>query len=195
MGHVAVTETGAPVRYTHEQYFGLVNQGVLAPDDRVELLEGVIVAVAPQSPRHAAAVLRASSVLWRVVGDRASVAVQLPLIVGAHSAPEPDVAVIPGNPPQYDRSHPTSALLVVEVADSSLIQDRLTKAALYAAADVPEYWLVNLLDDCVEVFRAPEPMARRYTTRLMVRRGEELELVALPGASVAVDSLLPGREA
>ncbi len=69
-----------------------------------------------------------------------------------------------------------------------------TKAAIYAAAGIPEYWLVNLRDDCVEVFRAPESAASRYATTLIAHRGERLDIVALPGASVAVGDLLPGRE-
>ncbi|MGH2361962.1 MAG: Uma2 family endonuclease, partial [bacterium] len=85
-----------------------------------------------------------------------------------------------------------TALLIVEVADSSLIQDRLTKAAIYAAADVPEYWLVNLRDDCVEVSRSPSAHARQYAESRIARRGERITLVALPDASVLVDELLPG---
>jgi Uma2 family endonuclease len=101
--------------------------------------------------------------------------------------------VVPGQLSDYDREHPATALLIVEAADSSLIQDRITKAPMYAAAGVPEYWLVNLHDDCVEVFRAPEPEARRYAERRVARRGEGLELATLAGAGVAVDDLLPGR--
>jgi Uma2 family endonuclease len=92
----------------------------------------------------------------------------------------------------YDDAHPRAALLVVEVADSSLVQDRLTKAAICAAAAIPEYWIVNLENDRVEVFRSPEPSARYYRETRVAGRGEEIELVAVPGATVAVDGLLPG---
>jgi len=182
----------AEPRYTAARYLGLVEAGVLGPDDRVELLEGVIVAIAPQNPPHAAAIRRINDALRDAIGKRAIVSVQLPLIVGGYSVPEPDVAVLPGQQSDYDDAHPTSALLVVEVADTSLLQDRLSKAAIYAAAGIAEYWLVNLRDDCVEVFRAPESVASRYATTLIAHRGERLEILALPSASVAVSDLLPG---
>ena len=183
----------APVesRYTTEAYFDLVAAGIMRPDDRVELLEGVIVAKAPHNPRRASATRRVSNALNSAIGHRAVISVQLPLIVGTHSVPEPDVAVIPGQASDYDAAHPTTALLVVEVADTSLVEDRLTKAPIYAAAGIPEYWLVNLRDDCVEVFRAPDPAARRYTGKRVAHRGDRLDLVAIAEAGVAVADILP----
>jgi len=180
-------------RYTAERYLRLVDEGLLGPDDRVELLEGVIVAMAPQDPPHASVVSRLTRLLSEAVGPRAVIRVQLPFNAGAHSVPEPDVALVPGADFDYAQAHPTTALLIVEVADSSVVQNRLTKAAIYAAADVPEYWLVNLRDDCVEVFRAPEPEARRYRSSRLAQRGDALDLVALPDARVAVGDLLPPR--
>src|SRR5206468_4016924 len=87
---------------------------------------------------------------------------------------EPDAAVIPGAIEDYDREHPRAALLVAEVSDSSLKQDRLTKGAIYAAAGIPEYWIVNLRDDCVEVRRQPEPEKRRYASIAIAGRGPPL---------------------
>jgi Uma2 family endonuclease len=177
--------------YTASEYFGLVERGIIRPDDRVELLEGVIVAMSPQNPPHASAVSLAHEALREAIGRRAVVRVQSPLLVGTHSVPEPDVALVPGNARDYSHVHPSTALLVVEVADTSLLQDRLTKAAMYAVAGIAEYWLVNLPDDCVEVFRYPDQAARQYTERSIVRRGSRIHLVAFPDASVAVDDLLP----
>jgi Uma2 family endonuclease len=179
-------------RYTAERYLELVHAGVLGPNDRVELLEGVIVAMAPQNPRHAAGIGRVDDALREAIGKRAVVRVQSPFVAGGYSVPEPDVVVVPGKRSDYDDAHPTRALLVVEVADTSLMQDRLTKAGIYAAADVPEYWLVNLRDDQVEVFRAPEPTASRYADTFVAHRGERLDVAVLPGASVDVSDLLPG---
>ena len=187
------TPAPSAARYTAERYFALVEEGLLGPDDRVELLDGVIVAMAPQSPRHASAARHVERALRAAIGERAVISVQSPFVAGASSVPEPDVAVVPGQLSDYDREHPATALLIVEVADSSLIQDRITKASMYAAAGAPEYWLVNLHEDCVEIFRAPEPEARRYAERRVTRRGERLALAAFAAASVAVDDLLPGR--
>src|SRR6266446_7761345 len=166
----------AESKYTSEAYFGLVDGRVLHPDDRVELLEGVIVAISPQNPPHASAIAQVDDALRGAIGKRAVVRVQSPLITGPYSVPEPDVAIVPGRLADYYTAHPTTALLVVEVADSSLLQDRLTKAAVYASASIPEYWIVNLRDDCVEVFRAPEPALHRYAQATVAHRGERLDV-------------------
>jgi Uma2 family endonuclease len=180
-------------RMTVERYFGLAQAGVLSEDDRVELLEGVVVAMTPSSPPHAAAVTMATRALLRAVGARASVRPQCTLVLGSHSVPEPDVAVVPGSDPDYASAHPTRALLVVEVADTSLQQDRLTKAAIYAAAGIPEYWIVNLRDGVVEVMRDPDRAQARYREVRAAGSDARLELVELAGASVAVTELLPER--
>ncbi|HVN84197.1 MAG TPA: Uma2 family endonuclease [Candidatus Binatia bacterium] len=181
-------------RLTSERYFGLVAEGVLRPEDRVELLEGVVVAMSPQNPPHAAAVSRADIALRRAVRERAAVRVQMPVVLTERSVPEPDLAVVPGREADYDRAHPTTALLVIEVADSSLAQDRITKTRIYAAAEIPEMWILNLRDDCVEVFRDPDATNRRYQSTRVAQRGERLDLVSFPEASVAVDELLPRHE-
>ncbi|TMA32903.1 MAG: Uma2 family endonuclease, partial [Deltaproteobacteria bacterium] len=145
MAHAARAEPNA-ARFTKERYFRLVTEGVLEPDDRVELLEGVVVAMA-QSPGHAVAGDLVAEALRRAVGPRAAVRVQRPFVAGRRSVPEPDVAIVPGRVRDYAKSHPTTALLIVEVAEWSLAQDRITKAAIYAGAGIPEYWIVNLRDD------------------------------------------------
>ena len=114
-------------------------------------------------------------------------------MAGPCSLPEPDLAVVPGTPSDYETTHPRTALLIVEVATSSLPQDRLTKAPIYAAAAVPEYWIVNLRDDRLEIFRDPWPKRRRYATTALARRGDKVDLVALPGARVRVSDLLPRK--
>src|SRR5262245_20077077 len=193
MMHPAPTEPAPTGRYTVEQFFALADAGVLSPDDRVELLEGVVVSMSPKNPGHDAAVNRTLYALVRAVGERATVRYQSSLVIRPHSVPEPDVAVVPGSISTYDTAHPTEALLAVEVADSSLAQDRITKAALYAAAGVPEYWIINLRDDRSEVLRRPDPEARCYRDARLAVRGETIALAALPDAVVAVNDLLPGR--
>jgi len=181
-----------PTRMSVERYFGLAEAGVLTHDDRVELLEGVVVAMTPRNPLHDSCVTRATLALVRAVSERAVVRTQCSLVAGRHSLPEPDVAVVPGSPGDYDSRHPDAALLVVEVAESSLQQDRITKAAIYAAAGVPEYWIVNLRERALEVMRDPDRGAARYRDARNLQAGERVELAALPGALVAVADLLPG---
>jgi Uma2 family endonuclease len=182
---------GEPARMTVDRYLGLVEAGVLSEDDRVELLEGVVVAMTPSNPPHAAVVTMATRALLLAVGERASVRTQCTLVLGRFSAPEPDVAVVPGSDRDYLSGHPRTALLVVEVADTSLQQDRITKAAIYAAAGIPEYWIVNLRESVVEVMREPDRERARYRDTRACERGERVELVAFPGAPIALADLLP----
>ncbi len=116
---------------------------------------------------------------------------QTPLRAGDRSVPEPEVAVVAGGPYDYSKAHPASALLVVEVADSSLPQDRLTKSRIYAAAGIPEYWIVNLRERCVEVLTKPDHARRIYAESRRVGRGEVLALAAMPEVSVGVAGMLP----
>lgn len=195
MADPAPAERHPDPRVASARYLRLVDEGVLGPDDRVELLEGVIVAMAPHSPRHAVGVALATNALSAAVGKRAAVRAQLPVHIGPYAVPEPDVAVVAGRQSEYLTADPTTALLVVEVSDSSLVQDRLTKGPLYAAGGIPEYWIVNLCDDRVEVFRAPMQDERRYAEATTAERGDRLELIGLPGTYVAVAELLPAYPA
>src|SRR6185503_8253755 len=140
----ALPDEAADPRMTVDEYLALFERGVLGPDDRVELLDGVVVAMAPPNPPHCGNTERVARALRRAVGERAHVREEKPLIVGRHSLPEPDAAVVPVDPWDYTRSHPETAFLLVEVSDSSLPQDRLSKSRIYAGDGVPEYWIVNL---------------------------------------------------
>jgi Uma2 family endonuclease len=180
---------------TSAQYFTLIDHGGLEPDDRVELLEGVVVNVAPANPLHEAVTDMVARALMAAVGDRAAVRTEKSLHLGPFSTPHPDVAVVPGTLGDYLVARPRTALLVVEVADSSLVQDRITKAAIYAAAGIPDYWIVDLRHDVVRVSRVPDTTAARYDHVDVARRGQRLVLVAVPGASVAVDDMLPPSRA
>ena len=164
-------------RMAEEGFFG---------DERVELVEGVIVEMSPQGPRHAATVQRLTAKLVPLFAGRAELRVQLPLAVSEHSLPEPDVAVV--SPGDYDRSHPTTAFLVVEVAESSLNKDRLVKARLYAAAGVPEYWIADIAAGLIEAHS--DPVGDRYTRVTPARPGETLRLRAFPDLEVRVADLL-----
>jgi len=191
MTRPAPADPAVPARWTTEQFLRLVDQGVLGPDDRGELLGGGIVTTAPSNVGHDGALGLVSQAVFRAVGERAVVRVQLSLVAGPHSLLEPDVTVVPGTARDYERTRPKTALLVVEVSDSSLKQDRLTKAAIYAASGIPEYWIVNLRDDLVEIRRDPSVEERRYRSVAVARRGEVIEIARLSSASVAIDDLLP----
>ncbi len=180
-----------PTRTTVERYLGLVEAGVLGDDDRVELLEGVIVAMTPSNPPHAVAVCLVAEALRDALGGRAAVRTQCTLVLAPWSAPEPDVAVVAGSHHDYASAHPRTALLVVEVAGTSLQQDRLSKAPIYAAAGIPEYWIVNLRAGIVEVMRDPDRESARYRDVRTCAAGERIPLVAIPEAGIRVADLLP----
>jgi Uma2 family endonuclease len=190
---VSTTTAHLPL-YTVDEYFALVEAGRLDPDARVELLEGVIVGKSPQTPRHAATVSLVQKALVPAFDDGVVDSVvmnQRPFIASDRSGPEPDVAVVPGTERDYVERHPSSALLVVEVADSSLSQDRLTKSRIYAAAGVPEYWIVNLVDEVVEVYRSPDADLRLYAQTTTFARTDSIRPVHAPGVVVHVADLLP----
>ena len=130
----------------------------------------------------------ASIALERVFSHGFDIRAQLPLRLGAQSLPEPDVAVVRGAPRDYLKAHPRTAELVVEVADSSLDIDRGRKLRLYAREGISEYWIINLVDDCVETHR--QPNNENYRERRIVRRGEAIAAGPV-GMTIAVSDLLP----
>jgi Uma2 family endonuclease len=176
---------------TVERYFALAEQGAFEPDERVELLEGVVVPMAPQSPPHASGITSVDYALRSLIRDRGVIRIQLPLIVGSWSVPEPDLAVVEPPRSRYDFEHPTRALLVVEVSQHTLASDRIVKSRLYASVGIPEYWIVRPAENCVEVLRAPDADAKCYRDHGVVGRGDRITLVAFPDSSVAVADLLP----
>jgi Uma2 family endonuclease len=175
-------------QWTWEEYEQMATAGVFK-DRRVELVGGVIYDMTPQQSPHATGIRKVSRALEAVFAAGYDVRAQLPLHLGPHSMPEPDIAVVRGEPDDYVDHHPREAVLVVEVADSSQLHDRKRKAEIYAEAGIPEYWILNLRFDVLEVLRDPAGCA--YRTRQVVRRGESLSPLARPEAVLAVDDLLP----
>lgn len=133
----------------------MIEAGVLDASDRCELLEGEIVNKMPQSTSHATGVRLVEQALRAVYGAPLLVNSQLPLALGPRSEPEPDVFVVRGAPRDFIEEHPVSAVLVVEVSDTSLAEDRGRKQRIYARAGIEEFWIVNLTERQLEVYRAP----------------------------------------
>lgn len=184
-------QTAEGGRVSRAEYFHLWECGILSPDERVELLEGMIVAMAPATPLHEAAVNRVQYALLRKLGLDVVTRVQSTFLAGDQSVVEPDVVIVPGRVDDYDHRHPTRAQLVVEVSWSSLPQDRLTKSAIYARSDVPCYWIVNLRERCVEVFRKPDRWKWRYEVTERASGGDILTIDAFPRVSFVARDLLP----
>ena len=171
----------------------MVSLGLLHEDEHVQLIEGEILEMTPQYPPHATAVQLVIRAIAPAFGGGYTERPQLPLALSDDSEPEPDVAVVSGDVRDFVTDHPTTASLVVEVADSSLAFDR-RKARIYAAAGIPEYWIVNLGERVLEVYREPRPAdltSAAYTDHRVLGDGETLSPVARPDARIAVADLLP----
>ena len=170
------------------EYDQLVEFGVFA-NEKIELLQGGLVPMSPQGSRHAFMVQVLTRVLIRQLGDRAWVRVQLPFAASDISEPEPDLAVMP--PGDYHDEHPARALLVIEVADSSLREDRDLKSPIYAAAGVPEFWLIDVNAETVTVYRNPDGAS--WTEMKRHNREETLALASFPDVIIALPELFPRR--
>jgi Uma2 family endonuclease len=176
-------------RITLDEYHRMAEAGILGEDEHVELIDGVLVAMTPQGRAHARVIQRLTRLLVRTLGDDVEVLPQLPLTLPDDSEPEPDLAVVRAEDAQSADHHPRSALLVVEVAGDSLRLDRGSKAALYARAGIPEYWIINLAESTVEVHREPEVAAGAYRSRTVVPAGQDLAAMSVPGLTIAVAAL------
>ena len=172
-----------------DRYEEAVARGIFTPDDPIELIDGEIIThMSPQKSPHSIVIDLVVEAVDRAFGAGYYSREQQPLRLGGRSMPEPDVAVVRGSPRDYLAGHPRAAEFVVEVADSSLAIDRGRKLRLYAREGVPEYWIVNLVDDCVEVYR--QPAGEGYADTRTYRRGESIP-VGPRASRIAVVDLLP----
>jgi Uma2 family endonuclease len=177
-----------PRRLTVEEYHRMIEAGILDEDEHVELLEGVIVEMSPHGGPHARCIQWLNRFLVRTLGDDFQVRPQLPLTLGKRNEPEPDLAVVTAQAASED-PHPSSALLVIEVAGSSLRLNRRVKGPIYARAAIAEYWIVNVEARVVEVFSDPDPVAGAYRRASTVTTAESLVCETLPQVSLRVSDL------
>ncbi len=175
-------------RFTVAEYQRMGEVGIFTEDDRVELIEGEMYQMSPIGVRHARCVNRLNRILSRPAGPDMLVGVQNPIYPGGESAPQPDLAIVrdrdPGN------LWPTLAdiVLVIEVADSTLVYDRGTKLPLYAAAGIAEAWIVDLAATTVE--RHTDPRGDLYHLVARARPGESLSSTVLPTLAIPVADIL-----
>jgi Uma2 family endonuclease len=183
-------ESVAQRRFTIEEYHRMADTGILGPDERVELVRGVIREMSPKNWAH----VMTTKVVFRMLEDalrgRASVYQEAPLVAeGIDSEPEPDVLVC-SNPDEWAyRSRRTKPLLVIEVADSSLEYDTGEKASLYAEAGVPEYWVLNLVERVLVVFREPDQGS--YQVRFSLEEKSRVTPEAWPELAFEVGAFFP----
>src|SRR2546427_6935889 len=181
--------------WTRVEYDRLIDSGFFQQGDRVELLGGQLMVAEPQGSRHAATVSLVAEALRVAFGRGWYVTVQLPLALDDESEPEPDVAVVRGTAREYGDAHPSRPVLLVEVAESSRTLDRQHKASLYARAGVPEYWIVDIVDNVLEVYRRPAPSPEAvhgwsYADVQPLGRGVTVFSLAVPTVPIVVADLL-----
>ncbi|HTQ09587.1 MAG TPA: Uma2 family endonuclease [Fimbriimonadaceae bacterium] len=189
--HESLAAFGAKLRLmTVDEYYRAAERGVFGPDEKLELLEGVVFELSPQKSPHASATFRVRQAVEEAIPE-AVVRDHSPLSLDARNEPEPDVLVAAGPIDRYDRRHPGPAdvLLVVEVCDTSLRTDRQIKAPLYAAFGIPEYWILDLNAKRLEVYR--EPSASGYSQVETLDPTASIAPLAGNGQTIAVRSLLP----
>ena len=177
-------------RFTVDEYYQMARAGILTEGDRVELIDGEIVEVAPLGPRHAAGVMRLTQLFGQRFGDAALINVQNPVRLDERTEPQPDVALLRPRADFYASGHPTPAevLLIVEVAETSVEADRRIKVPLYARSGIPETWLVDFIGEAITIYREPTPDG--YRTVRTARRGERLACLAFPNRELAVVEII-----
>lgn len=177
--------------WTRDEYYKMVEVG-LFEGKVVELIEGQVIEMSPMGSLHATVVTLIARRLERAFGQGYFVRWQMPLDVGESSEPEPDVAVIAGDVLDYKAAHPKTAVLVVEVAETSLEYDRITKASVYAQAGIADYWIANLVDGQLEVYRKPVKSATKfgYADKIILTTIDFVKPLAMSGVEIAVTELL-----
>jgi len=183
-------------RFTRVEYERLIDLGVFQPGEDIELIGGELMVAEPQGAPHYTAIRKTAKALEAAFGPGWEVRTEGPIGLDDESEPEPDVAVVPGAPDDYARAHPSRPALTVEVAESSLALDRQRKGSLYARAGLPDYWVLNLVDRVLEVYREPAPDSAapfgwRYGRSEVFEASARVTPLAAPGSSIPVSQLLP----
>jgi Uma2 family endonuclease len=183
-------------RWTRAEYDRLIELGVLHEDEPIELIGGELIVAEPKGAEHYTATVKTARALEAAFGPGWYVRAEGPVGLDDDSEPEPDVAVVPGSVEDYSREHPSRPVLTLEVADSSLALDRRRKGSLYARAGLADYWILNLVDRVLEVYREPTadaaaPFGWRYARVEVFDASARVTPLAMPGVSVAVAQLLP----
>jgi Uma2 family endonuclease len=193
---IGVTSALETRRFTRVEYEGLIDLEFFQPDERLELIDGIMIVREPQDAPHATGVRLVLRALRAVFGAGWTVDSQLPVALDDYSEPEPDAAVVAGDPRDYRDTHPTRPVLIVEVAESRLAFDRRRKASLYARAGIADYWVVNLVDRVLEVYREPVaapavPYGFRYRSVTRLGPTATVTPLAAPSGAISVADLLP----
>lgn len=180
-------------KWTRKEYYQMAELGFFH-GKRVELIEGEIIEMSPMNKPHATAIRIILNALRKIFVQGYVVDSQLPMSFGKANEPEPDAAVIKGDVRDFSNSHPKTAELIVEVSDSTLRYDRTIKVAVYAQNKIPEYWILNLKNRSLEVYRQPKKDKKLgfiYTEIQILTEDDAISPLAAPAARIRIADLLP----
>lgn len=178
-------------QWTVSDYYRMLDAGILAEDDQLELLNGQITLMSPQRLPHTTATKRAYDYLKPLLLGKADVRSQSPITLNSYSEPEPDIAVVAIDNFEYSDRHPSpnEIFLLIEVADSTLGRDLGEKVSAYAQANIQDYWVVNVRERIVHIFR--DPLGDTYQQKQILKENDECSLLVFPDINVLISRLLP----
>jgi Uma2 family endonuclease len=181
-------------KITVKEYDLMYEAGIFQPDERIELINGELVKMAPMNAPHMSYVIRLSRIFTEKLGRRAIVATQLPIVLSDDSEPEPDISILHWRKDDYFSGKPTACDVhaLIEVADVSLAYDREVKLPLYARASIPEVWILKVQDRQLEVYRHPKD--DRYTEKQLLQPSDTLALLAFPDVPIALSEVFISPE-
>lgn len=178
--------------WTVQEYHRMVETGILQPDEPVELIAGQILrTMSPHRTPHSSAIRRTRRLLEKALGEQVFVQTQLPIQLNNYSEPEPDIAVVRPDPRDYFDQHPTArdVYLIVEVADTTLRKDQGVKARDYAASGIEDYWLLDVENRQLYIFR--EPTSDGYQQKIILLENETVTSLRFPQLTVNIREILP----
>ncbi|MDB9508344.1 Uma2 family endonuclease [Microcystis aeruginosa CS-338/01] len=177
-------------KFTVEEYEKMANEGIIKPDEKVELIRGEIIKMSPMGTHHAASIYRLTQLFYRKFGDLILLGVQNPIRLNNNSQPEPDLSLLIPRSDFYVAAYPCpqDIYLIIEVSDSTLDYDRYTKIPLYAEANIKEVWIVNLKEECLEVYRYP--LQGSYQDMQKYYRGESIFIESFPEIELTFTEIL-----
>lgn len=186
----------AAKRFSINEYHRLAELGFFRENSRVELIAGEIVQMAAKGTKHSVCSTRLERELFKLVGERATLRGQEPIIIADDSEPEPDLAIARNRPDDYLSAHPspTDILLLIEIADSSLSYDQQVKLPLYAQAGIVNYWLFNLQEECLEAYSEPYQNIQGsfgYRRKLIFLANESVNLPCFPDLYLDLAKVFP----
>ncbi|GFZ99996.1 Uma2 family endonuclease [Okeania sp. KiyG1] len=176
--------------FTVDQYYKMLDAGVFTENQRVELIRGEIIKISPMGIRHSASVKCLAELFILRLAQTVTVGIQDPVRLNNTSEPQPDISLLQRRPDFYETRHPQpeNVFLLIEVSDTTIKYDREIKVPLYAENNIVEVWLVNLTEECLEVYR--QPKGNGYEIVQTFQRGETVTIQALPDVTFTVDEIL-----